>query len=241
MTELDLDSPAGRSQVAGALARCHLFEGLALQEDLAHCCPTATRVALRDKDALYSQGEACSHVFCVLEGQVKLSCVSREGAAFTTAFLSAGELFGPALSGSPQAVAQEAATARDATLLWRASGAEFQALLLRQPQLGLRLVALLARRQQRLERRLACLALKRTEARLAETLRELSGAFEVRCEHGFGQHLRITQQELADLVGASRPVVSAILKRLRDQGVLGYSREYLCVRGLAAIERLIGE
>ncbi len=100
---------------------------------------------------------------------------------------------------------------------------------------------MLVRRQQQAERRLACLALKRTEARLAETLRELSGGFEKRCEHGFGQHLRITQQELADLVGASRPVVSGILKRLRDQGVLGYSRDYVCVRGLDAIERLIGE
>jgi hypothetical protein len=41
-------------------------------------------------------------------------------------------------------------------------------------------------------------------------------------------------------VGASRPVVSTILNRLRKKGVLGYSREYLCVRGIEAIEDLIG-
>ncbi len=72
------------------------------------------------------------------------------------------------------------------------------------------------------------MAFKHTEVRLAETLIELSGDFATRCEHGFGQHLRLTQQKLADLVGASRPVISTILNKLRDQGILGYSREYVC-------------
>ena len=48
-----------------------------------------------------------------------------------------------------------------------------------------------------------------------------------------------TQQELADLVGASRPAVSTILNRLRARGVLGYSREYVCVRRIDDITSLI--
>ncbi len=39
-------------------------------------------------------------------------------------------------------------------------------------------------------------------------------------------------------MGASRPVVSTILNRLRDQGVLGYNREYVCVRRIEDIENL---
>jgi CRP-like cAMP-binding protein len=109
------------------------------------------------------------------------------------------------------------------------------------PTIGVRLIRAYANRQRQLERRLACMAFQRTEMRLAETLRELSNGFDRRCEHGFGQHLRITQQELADLVGATRPVVSTILNRLRDEGILGYSREYLCVRDIDSIERLLGQ
>lgn len=90
-----------------------------------------------------------------------------------------------------------------------------------------------------MERRLECFAFKRTEVRLVETLRELSGGFEARCEHGFGRHIRLSQQELADLVGASRPVVSTILNRLRKEGVLGYTREYVCIREIDAIERIL--
>jgi CRP-like cAMP-binding protein len=90
-----------------------------------------------------------------------------------------------------------------------------------------------------MERKLESFAFKRTEVRLAQTFRELSGGFATRCNHGFGQHLRLTQQELADLVGASRPVVSTILNKLRDKGVLGYNREYVCVRGIEEIAKVI--
>ncbi|MEW6681634.1 MAG: helix-turn-helix domain-containing protein [Nitrospirota bacterium] len=90
-----------------------------------------------------------------------------------------------------------------------------------------------------MERRLESFAFKRTEARLAQTFRDLSGGFATRCIHGFGQHLRLTQQELADLVGASRPVVSTILNKLRNKGVLAYNREYVCVRRIEEIAKLI--
>jgi CRP-like cAMP-binding protein len=182
---------------------------------------------------IYTQGDRCHYLFCILSGQVKLARVDYEGNEFTTGFLTTGELFGPGLGGSGSLEAQETATAKG-------PAEEFRKLLLQHPSLCLRVVEALARRQRQMERRLECFAFKRTQARLAQTLRELSGGFEARCEHGFGLHIRLTQQELADLVGASRPVVSTILNRLRKKGVLGYSREYLCVRGIEAIERLIG-
>ena len=117
---------------------------------------------------------------------------------------------------------------------------EFRDLLLKYPPLGLRVVELLDLGRQKMERRLECFAFKRVELRLIETLRELSGGFEQRCEHGFGQHIRLSQQELADLVGATRPVVSTILNRLRNEGVLGYSRDYVCIRGFDEIEQMLG-
>ena len=134
---------------------------------------------------------------------------------------------------------EDTARAKGAVSIWRAPIEEFRRLLQQHPDTSWEFVATLARRQRQMERRLEGFAFKRVEARLAETFRELSGGFAMRCEHGFGQHLRLSQQELADLVGASRPVVSTILNRLRDQGVLGYNREYVCVRRIEDIENLI--
>ena len=204
--------------------------------DVLRDCPTARTLPFAHGDTLYTQGENLRAVFCVLEGQVTLARTSAQGASLTIAALAAGDLFGPALDGA--AAAEDTARAKGPVVAWRAPLDEFQHLLLAHPALSLEVVAYLARRQRRLERRLEGLAFKGTEARLAEIFRELSGGFVTRCEHGFGQHLRLTQQELADLVGASRPVVSTILNRLRKQGVLGYNRDYVCVRRIEDLEQL---
>jgi CRP/FNR family transcriptional regulator, cyclic AMP receptor protein len=205
--------------------------------ELTRDCPTARTLSLRHRDTIYRQGSDNRAVFCVLEGQVTLARVNPEGASLTTAALSVGDFFGDGLDGSSQA--EDTAKAKGAALVWRAPLVEFRTLLVTHPKLALEYISMLTQRQRRMQRRLEGFAFKRTEVRLAEAFRELSGGFATRCEHGFGQHLRLTQQELADLVGASRPVVSTILNRLRDQGVLGYNREYVCVRRIEDIEMLI--
>lgn len=218
------------------LTTCSLLAGVP-SEDLQCDCPTARIVTIKHRGTIYQQGEHGLHVYCVLDGQVTIARVSHNGAILTTAALGAGDFFGPVLSGA--AKAEDTAKAKGTTTIWRAPIDEWRRLLLHHPTVAWEFAMLLARRQGRMERRLESFAFKRTEARLAQTLRELSGGFVTRCNHGFGQHLRLTQQELADLVGASRPVVSAILNKLRDEGVLAYNREYVCVRGIEEITKLI--
>ncbi|MCH8165208.1 MAG: Crp/Fnr family transcriptional regulator, partial [Planctomycetes bacterium] len=162
-------------------------------------------MAIRHRGTIYRQGEPGRTVFCVLDGQVTIARVSYDGATLTTAALGPGDFFGPALSGATEA--EDTARAKGVVSVWRAPINELRRLLLNHPVVAWEFVSILARRQRQMERRLESFAFKRTEARLAEAFRELSGGFATRCDHGFGQHLRLTQQELADLVGASRPVV----------------------------------
>jgi len=204
--------------------------------DMRRDCPTAKVVAIRHRGAIYRQGDPARIVCCVLEGQVTIARSNDDGEMITTAVLSAGDFFGAALGGAQSC--EDTARAKGAVSIWRAPIGEFRTLVHRHPEFAWQFMSSMARRQRQLERRLEGFAFKRVEARLAETFRELSGGFAMRCEHGFGRHLRLSQQELADLVGASRPVVSTILNRLRDQGVLGYNREYVCVRRIEDIERL---
>jgi CRP-like cAMP-binding protein len=200
-------------------------------------CPTSRIITVRHRGTIYRQGEPATSVFCVLNGQVTIARTTNEGSLLTTALFGASDFFGAALSGTERN--DDTARAKGAVSIWRAPIAEFRALLRNQPDAAWEFAAALARRQKQSERKLEGLAFKRVEVRLAETFRELSGGFAMRCEHGFGQHLRLSQQELADLVGATRPVVSTILNRLRDKGVLGYNREYVCVRRIDDIEQLI--
>lgn len=218
---------------------CPLFLDVPLQAIKQHS-PSAHIESFSHGSVIYNQGQRLEEIFCVLDGQVKLSRLSRDGAEFTMGLLANGDLFGAPLNDPTTFETPESAIAKGDGSVMRVNVNEFRDLLLNHPPLGLRVVELLDLRRQKLERRLECFAFKRTEARLIETLRELSGGFEQRCEHGFGQHIRLSQQELADLVGATRPVVSTILNRLRNEGVLGYSREYVCIREIDAIEHVLG-
>jgi CRP-like cAMP-binding protein len=221
------------------LVACSLLVGVPLQAFSRHC-PSADVEPFQHGSVIYEQGRRLAEVFCVLEGQVKLARLNRDGSEFTTGLLANGELFGAPLNDPPAFEAPETAMVKGVGKLLRVRVSEFRNLLLAYPALGLRVIELLDRRKQQLERRIECFAFQRTELRLVETLRELSAGFEARCEHGFGQHIRLSQQELADLVGATRPVVSTILNRLRKEGVLGYTREYVCIREVDAIERMLG-
>lgn len=225
-----------RMKTPHELTGCPLLAEISAEE-LRRDCPTARIVTIRHRGTIYQLGDPARTVFCILQGQVALSRVNSDGTPLTTAVLRASDFFGPALSGATET--EDTASAIGPVSIWQVSIDEFRRLLLHHPTVALECLSVLAQRQHQLERRLESFAFKRTEARLAETFRELSGGFATRCNHGFGQHLRLTQQELADLVGATRPVVSTILKRLRDKGVLAYSREYVCVRGIEEIAKLI--
>ena len=231
------ERPARKTWSVEDLLRQAVFKDLAIRDDLARHCPSGSVRSVRHQAVIYRQGEPCSDVYGILDGQVTLVRVDPEGNPFTTDLLFDGDFLG-ARDGSGIEESPETAKAKGSVVLWRAPASEFCNLLLKHPAFCLRLLQRSSQRLRQADRRYGSAVFMRAEARLAATLRDLSGQFRTRCEHGFGLHLRISQQELADLAGASRPVVSTLMNRLRDQGVLGYSREYICVRDIGVIEQL---
>jgi CRP-like cAMP-binding protein len=76
---------------------------------------------------------------------------------------------------------------------------------------------------------LITLLTKRVETRLVETLHELALMFGAPCPHGYSLEIPLTQQDIADLVYASRPAVTKAMNALRRRGVLDYRRDLICV------------
>jgi CRP-like cAMP-binding protein len=64
-------------------------------------------------------------------------------------------------------------------------------------------------------------------------LHDLALAFDVPCTHGFSLEVLLTQQDLADIVCASRPVVSLALNRMKECGLLNYTGQKICVHAHA--------
>ncbi|HVE84467.1 MAG TPA: Crp/Fnr family transcriptional regulator MrpC, partial [Myxococcales bacterium] len=96
-----------------------------------------------------------------------------------------------------------------------------------------------ADRVRGLRQRVLGLTFKEVPARLADTLLALAEAHGERCPHGGETDLRgITQQDLADLVGASRSFVSTLINEMKRDGVLGNVGRILCVRDQKALRKI---
>ena len=93
----------------------------------------------------------------------------------------------------------------------------------------------MSNRQQQIERKLRTILTQPVDQRVIATLLDLAQLFGTRCKHGYSLEIFLTQQELADLVGASRSVVSTIMNEFRNRGLLDYTREQICINDAALI------
>ena len=93
-------------------------------------------------------------------------------------------------------------------------------------------------RTQFLERRLLWQFTTPIRARVAATLRDLICFEGQRCKHGHTIDVRLSHQDLAELVGAARPVISAELVQMKRLGLIEYTRCHFCVDDLGGLDRI---
>jgi CRP/FNR family cyclic AMP-dependent transcriptional regulator len=182
----------------------------------------------------------------VAAGYVKVLDPHIDGTRFVRLFLGRGGLFGDRPFGyrafrgfvSPQ---HEQAIAHGPAEVVEIERAELEAATCADAEFAAILLESMATRAQFLERRLLWQFTTPIRARVAATLRDLICFEGQRCKHGHTIDIRLSHQDLAELVGAARPVISAELVRLRDGGWIAYTRCYFCVDDLNGLDRIATE
>lgn len=180
-----------------------------------------------------------ARVWIVLEGGVKLCRVGALGQRLVEALLDPGDVFGrvsPGRSGSSYEV-----QALEPTKLLSVPRPHFETLLQRHPKLAFSVVQTLEDRQRHLVRRIEALVFKDVRARVAETLLELAREHAEPCGHGFAVDVRVNQQDLAELVGASRQMVNRVLGDLSRALYVQRMGRVICVLHRERLERLAAE
>jgi CRP/FNR family transcriptional regulator, cyclic AMP receptor protein len=116
---------------------------------------------------------------------------------------------------------------------------DFENLVLRNPEVGIKTLRLLSKRLAVCEGRLSDMVHKEVPARLAGLIFRLSDYEGL--VMGDGSHMiptRYTHQQLASLVGSNREAVTRALGRLRKAGAVEIRRRYIYVTDADALERL---
>ena len=189
---------------------------------------------------IYRPTDTADKMFLLKSGRVRILRSGKGTARSVLALLKAGDMFGDVLR-TEGAQMNEMAVAQGEAEVWSIEGRDLQALIEARPQIAMEVLTGLNDRLRSYRQRVQGLTFKDVPARLADTLLALSETHGERCPHGGEFDLRqITQQDLADLVGASRSFVSTLINEMKRDGVLGNVGRILCVKDQKALRKVAG-
>ena len=176
---------------------------------------------------VYTCGDQDEMLYFVESGRVKLLMLSPEGKECLLAIHGPGDVFGElCLSGSDSRL--ETATAMDATILRKTPRGRFLARLSRDSLLEgfVRYLALRVAEQQQV---IADLVTVDSEQRLGKTLLQLARTLGEKNTQSTRIELKISHEELSEMVGTTRPRISFFMQRFRNLGLLETNREHFLV------------
>ncbi len=179
--------------------------------------------------------------YVVQRGYVRLLAIGKEGEQFTRMLLGAGAIFGDLPFTPAMSTKEESAITSGPTTILEFSRRTLEAAVHRDEVLCETLLEVYSKQLGILDRRLQWQFAAPLRRRVAMILLDLVEFGRSPCPHheGFLMDIRMTHEELAELVGAARQVVTAILNELRTEGLLWYTRTYLCVRSPAALAAVV--
>ncbi|MDP4690689.1 MAG: Crp/Fnr family transcriptional regulator [Candidatus Nanopelagicales bacterium] len=166
---------------------------------------------------IFAEGEAGERMYVVLDGKVKLGHTSPDGRESLLAVLGPGEVFGE-LSLFDPGPRTATATAVTDTVVVGLGHADLRPWLTGRPEVAESLLQALAQRLRRTNEALADLVFSDVPGRVAKQLLDLADKFGQPGPDGVLVHHDLTQEELAQLVGASRETVNKALADFTQRG-----------------------
>ena len=174
---------------------------------------------VRRRQVIYLPGDPGASVFFVNGGRVKISKVTRDGKELTLAYRGPGEIFGELcmLEGGPR---EEMAEAMENAMITELTRDEFEKIVQQNGMLGYRLTKAMLQRRREVENKVEQLLFKDVNAKLAELLLRLGNEYGVQSGRGTLVALKITHQEMANLIGSTRETVSLTLSMFKKKGLI---------------------
>jgi CRP-like cAMP-binding protein len=178
-----------------------------------------TRTTKRSRgEWIFVLGDPADGIYVLREGRVKITTFREDGHELVHKIIGPSEIFGDisTILGIPRTTS---AQVLEASLLCEVRRQDFESLLIAYPEMSLRLLKSVGLRLKKAEAQLLKVVCNDVSTRVREALIDL-----VTLEPGVRSdqpvRIGITQQDLANLIGASRQQTWQVLKELEDSSVL---------------------
>ncbi|MCC6176771.1 MAG: Crp/Fnr family transcriptional regulator [Chloroflexi bacterium] len=218
-----------------ALASVPLFAGLSASDAERLAAALRARRYTRGETILL-EGDVGASLGIIADGRVKITLTDANGREVVLNVYGPGEFFGEfaLLDGEPRSAN---AIAQDACLLYWLHRDDFLGFLDAHPRAAATLLAVLSRRLRHTTRIVQEAAFRDVSARLARTILTLAEEHGRSSSSGIVVDARLTQSELAALVGASRETVNRSLRGFEDLGLLQRRRGRIVIVDAPALRR----
>jgi CRP/FNR family transcriptional regulator, cyclic AMP receptor protein len=179
----------------------------------------ATSREYRNKEGIFSQGDAADAMFYVESGNVKLTVLSKRGKKAVIAIFRQGDFFGEGCLGLPS-LRMSSATAVHPSVIMRVEKSTMVRIIHDDPVFAKLFIAHLISRVVRIEEDFLDQLFNSSEKRLARTLLLLARFGKSQPHSAI---LKVSQGTLAEMVGTTRSRVSFFMNRFRKMGLIDYN------------------
>jgi CRP-like cAMP-binding protein len=218
------------------LMNMDIFSGLR-QDEYAIIDRDSSSLCLKKREALYFQGTGREKVYFLKKGKIKLVKATEDGRTVALDILKNGTLFGElsSVGGDDEGLTAEAI---EDCLLCVMKKQNFDHLIDTVPHLSKRVTKLIGLRLKRIEGRLLDLLYCTIEKRLAKTLLKLSEDFGVQKDGRTTLNIKLTHNDLAEIIGSTRETVTATLGNFRQRGLIDYVDRYIIIVNIEKLKTL---
>lgn len=168
---------------------------------------------------IFHMGDEGGNLYIINSGRVKITLPSPHGEEVFLTILSGGEILGELsfIDGKPRSATVQALVETEILCLSRKDFLDF---LRDRFDVSLRVLEVLAQRLRDTDNLVAESYFLNITSRLAKKILDLGQSFGISEKNGIRIGVRVTQRDLASMVGATRESVNKQLKVLREQGII---------------------
>ncbi len=191
---------------------------------------------LRKKETLFRKGDEGTALYIIKKGTIKIVLPSRVGEEVILTIFSEGDFLGEMslLDRSPRSAD---AVAMEGSELYVLNRSDFLSFLQRSQNAIECILSCLSERLRKTDDLLEDATFLTVSAKLAKKLIELGSEFGVKDKDTVKIALKLTQQDIANLVGTTRESINKELKVLRDKGLITNEGGHIQILDLERIKR----
>ena len=220
------------------LKNCDLLQNLSTDQlDMLekHC----QRRKFPAASPIYLPSESADSIYLVGSGLVKVCHLTDDGKIATLAYVKPGEVFGELALFDPGQRGEYVESVETSVLI-RIPKQSVQELMNRELDMALAVTKLVGLRRQRIERRLRTLLFTSNQHRLNHLLLDLAEQFGVAIDGGIRLGLKLSHQEIANLIGTTRETVTILMGKLKNDGVISGQRQTVILNDMSRLAESVG-